>query len=109
MIPSGVRIFLCTQAVDMRRGFDGLALAARDVLGHDPDKGGLFVFHAKDRRRVKIIWLDGHGCCVLSKRLHGARFVLPRREGMVPVQLTAQELAALLQGVQVTTGGPALH
>jgi len=27
MIPSHVRIFVCTEPVDMRRSFDGLALA----------------------------------------------------------------------------------
>lgn len=102
MIPAGVRIFICAQPVDMRRGFDGLAQAARDVLGQDPMKGGLFVFCAKDRRRLKVIWLDGHGCCVLWKRLHGARFVMPRRDGSVPAQLTVQDFAALLQGVVFT-------
>lgn len=29
MIPAGVRVFVCTQPVDMRRSFDGLALLAR--------------------------------------------------------------------------------
>ena len=36
MIPAHVRIFVCTAPVDMRRGFDGLALAVRERLGEDP-------------------------------------------------------------------------
>jgi len=36
MIPSAVRIFVCTEPVDMRHGFDRLALAARERSGHDP-------------------------------------------------------------------------
>jgi len=44
MIPADVRIFLCTEPVDMRRSFDGLALAARERLGQDPRQGGLFAF-----------------------------------------------------------------
>ena len=33
MIPSTVRIFVCMEPQDMRRSFDGLALAARQILG----------------------------------------------------------------------------
>ncbi len=39
MIPSTVRIFVCTEPQDMRRSFDGLALATRQVLGQDPRPG----------------------------------------------------------------------
>jgi transposase len=74
VIPGDVRIFVCTEPVDMRRGFDGLALAARERLGRDPLQGGLFVFVSKRANRLKILWLDGRGYAILYKRLHGARF-----------------------------------
>jgi transposase len=109
MIPSNVRIFLCNRPVDMRRSFDGLAQAARECLGKDPTDGGLFVFHGKDLRRLKVFWVDSHSCCVLAKRLHGARFVLPRRDGVPPELLTAQELALLLQGVVRARNQSRLH
>ncbi|MDD9970049.1 MAG: hypothetical protein OXR73_27635, partial [Myxococcales bacterium] len=41
MIPVTVRIFAYTEPVDMRRGFDGLALIARDKLCQDPKSGVL--------------------------------------------------------------------
>lgn len=109
MIPAGVRIFLCAQPVDMRRGFDGLAAAARELLGQDVHRGGVFIFHGKNRRRLKLLWLDGHGCCLLYKRLHGARFVLPRRDGTVPMNLDVHELAVLLQGVKLDELRPKIH
>lgn len=108
MIPSNVRIFLCSEAVDMRRGFDGLARAAREHLGKDVMEGGLFVFHARDLRTVKVLWVDGRGCCFLYKRLHGARFVLPRREGAVPAMLDAAGLSAFLAGA-VREKGSTVH
>jgi transposase len=43
MLPPSVRIFVCTVPQDMRRSFDGLALATRQVLGQDPQSGALFV------------------------------------------------------------------
>jgi len=42
MIPASVRIFVCTEPQDLRRSFDGLALAARERLGEDPQSGALF-------------------------------------------------------------------
>jgi transposase len=77
MIPSGVRIFVCSEPQDMRRSFNGLSNAAREVLGQDPDSGALFVFTNKRRNRLKIMWFDGNGHCMLYKRVHRARFLLP--------------------------------
>jgi transposase len=77
MIPASVRIFVCTRPQDMRRSFDGLALAAQQVLGEDPRSGALFVFTNKRHSRLKVLWWDRNGYCLLSKRLHGALFQLP--------------------------------
>jgi len=98
MIPAHVRIFLCTEPIDFRRGFDGLALAARERLGEDPRAGGLFVFTNRRATGVKIVWLEPTGCCLLSKRLHQARVVLPTAAGP-GVRIDGPTLARLLQGV----------
>ncbi|MGE0852662.1 MAG: IS66 family insertion sequence element accessory protein TnpB [Hyphomicrobiaceae bacterium] len=37
--PAGVRIYLACGATDMRRGFDGLAMLAQEVLKQDPFVG----------------------------------------------------------------------
>ena len=65
MIPSSVRIFVCQQPQDMRRSFDGLALAAREHLGEDPQSGALFVFVNKRGNRLKVLWFERHGYCLL--------------------------------------------
>ena len=56
MMPKGTRIFVCNQPQDMRRSFDGLALAAREVLGEDPQGGAMFCFVNKRKNRLKVIW-----------------------------------------------------
>ena len=94
MIPSAVRIFVCLQPQDMRRSFDGLALAAREHLGEDPQSGALFVFVNKRANRLKVLWFDHNGYCLLYKRLHKARFALPDRE-----MIDARMLAEILRGV----------
>jgi transposase len=79
---------------------DGLMQVAREVVGQEPSGGGVFIFHGRDRRRLKVLWLDGHGCCVLYRRLHGARFVLPQVDGATPAVLDVQQLTELLRGVR---------
>lgn len=98
MIPAHVRIFVCTAPVDFRRGFDGLALAARERLGEDPRAGGLFLFTNRRATGVKIVWFERTGCCLLSKRFHQARVVLPLGAGP-GVRIDGGQLARLLEGV----------
>jgi len=101
VIPSGVRIFLCVEPVDMRFGFDRLAQIARDRVGQDPVAGGaLFVFGGRKVSRLKVLWFDRNGLCLLYKRFHQAKFDLPRAAaGQPTLSIDAAALAALLAGV----------
>ena len=66
MIPQGVRVFLCVEPVDMRLGFDRLAQLARERVGRDPvDGGAVFVFGGRAASRLKILWFDRNGLCLL--------------------------------------------
>jgi transposase len=89
------RIFVCTEPQDMRRSFDGLSLAAREHLGEDPESGALFVFVNKRKNRVKVLWFDRNGYCLLYKRLNRARFRLPSDR-----TIDAKKLAWILRGVE---------
>lgn len=102
MIPSSVRIFVCAQPQDMRRSFDGLALTARQQLGEDPQGGALFCFVNKRANRLKVLWWDRNGYCLLYKRLHRAFFELPSDEASsgTKVRIDAAMLAELLAGVE---------
>ncbi|MEX1361527.1 MAG: IS66 family insertion sequence element accessory protein TnpB [Nannocystaceae bacterium] len=99
MIPPSVRIFVCPEPQDMRRSFDGLALAARQVLGIDPQSGVLICFVNKRRNRLKVLWWDRNGYCLLYKRLHRAVFELPPGEGRPSLKIDGRQLAALVAGV----------
>ena len=68
MIPAGVKMFLASQPVDFRKGPDGLLALVREA-GSDPFNGALYVFRAKRADRVKIVWWDGTGVVLYSKRL----------------------------------------
>jgi transposase len=102
MLPASVRIFVCTEPQDMRRSFDGLALATTQVLGKDPRSGALFVFLNKRSNRAKVLWWDTNGYCLLYKRLHQALFMRPPMPpgGSGAVSIDGRALATLLAGVE---------
>ena len=101
MIPGGVRIFVCIERQDMRRSFDALALAVRQELALDPESGALFVFASKRGNRLKVLWFDHNGYCILYKRLHRAYFDLPEATSSDRplAAIDARALASILRGV----------
>jgi transposase len=103
VIPPGVRIFVCTEAVDMRLGFDRLAYLARSRVGEDPEGGSLFVFGNRGANRVKCLWFDRNGYCLLYKRLHRAVFELPLAAAAGStrsVRIDGSALVTLLAGAE---------
>ena len=101
MIPTQVRIFVCTERQDMRRSFDALALAVRERLELDPEGGSLFVFASKRGNRIKVLWFDQNGYCLLYKRLHRASFEIPdATDSTRPLAtIDARALATMIRGV----------
>jgi transposase len=81
-----VRVWLATGHTDMRRGFPSLALLVQEQLKQDPHAGHLFVFRGRRGDLLKIIWHDGQGACLFSKRLERGRFIWPAAsEGPVAI------------------------
>jgi transposase len=60
------------------------------------NKGVHYEMHCTDR--VKLLWWDGTGLCLLSKRLEGSQFRWPRIEDGV-MRLSAAQLSALVEGL----------
>jgi transposase len=97
---AGVRIWLATQPLDMRRSFDALAEHVRTILSHDPMSGHLFVFRNRSAQRVKILWWDGDGYALYYKRLERGTFQFPSA-GRASVAVAADQLKRLLSGCPV--------
>ena len=101
-LPSAVRIYLCTRPTDMRRGFDRLAEMVRQEIGQDPLSGHLFVFRSRVGDRLKLLYWDGDGYCLVYKRLEKGRFHLPEQVGG-DFRIDARTLAMMLEGLQEAT------
>ena len=101
-IPGHVRIYLACGVTDMRRGFDSLAAQVQTMLKLDPHDGALYAFRGRRGDLIKILWWDGQGLCLFSKRLERGRFVWPQaREGSVA--LSAAQISMLLEGIDRRT------
>ena len=97
-VPASTKVWLAFGVTDMRKGFNGLSILAQDALEQDPFSGHLFVFRGRRGDLVKIIWWDGQGACLFSKRLERGRFVWPSPiKGKVAI--TSAQLAMLLEGI----------
>ena len=69
-----MRILLAVEAVDFRKGIDGLARSCREVLKEDPFSGHVFVFRNKRSTSIKVLMYDGQGFWLCQKRLSKGRF-----------------------------------
>ena len=77
--PTGaVRVMVATKPVDFRKGAEGLAALVREDIKADPFPGTVYVFRAKRTDRVKLVFWDGTGVCLFSKRLEDGEFRWPK-------------------------------
>jgi transposase len=91
-------VWLAAGVTDMRKGFAGLSAQAEKVLQQNPYCGHLFVFRGRRGDLIKVIWFDGQGACLFSKRLEKGRFVWPSaKDGKL--SLTPAQLSMLLEGI----------
>jgi len=101
--PGSVRIFVATDTLDMRCGFDRLAYHVQAILNQDPLSGHLFVFFSRWGDRVKILFWDRSGFCLYYKRLERGVF---HRPGSEPNQrhreLPVPELMLILEGLDLS-------
>jgi transposase len=95
------KIYIAIDAVDMRKGFEGLFGLVRDRLGHDPLSGHLFLFTNRAQTRVKALVWDGSGLWVCAKRLEKGRFRWPEAKDSVSVTMRPEELAMLVSGLDL--------
>ena len=64
----------------------------------EPFDGALFAFRGRRGGMVKLLWYDGQGMCLFSKRLERGHFVWPVTE-TGRVSLTPAQLSMLLEGI----------
>lgn len=102
-LPPSVRIFVARGVTDLRKSFDTLACLVNEVIDEDPQSGHLFVFLNRRKDRVKILWWDRSGYCLLAKRLEQGRFhIYDQASGATGhYEMAVRDLALLLEGIDL--------
>ena len=102
-LPPSVRLFVATQPVDGRKGADSLMMIVRDVFGHDPLGGHLFIFFSKRRDRVRVVYWDRNGFAMWSKRLQRGRYhpSFSSDGKLAASAIEAADLALIVEGIEL--------
>jgi transposase len=103
MLPSAVRVFLCTRSTDLRKSFDGLSGLVQECFSQELLTGHLFLFLNRRRDRIKILYFDRDGLAIWYKRLEAGTFQLPREVHPDGVELQPAQLAMILSGIDLST------
>ncbi|MDF9799227.1 transposase [Catalinimonas alkaloidigena] len=94
------QFFLFSQAVDMRKGFDGLSGIVQQQMGRDVCSGDVYIFLGKRLDRMKLLVWESSGFVLYYKRLEAGTFKLPKVQDH-SISLTYSELSLLLEGLEV--------
>ncbi len=78
--------------------FHGLSALVQTVLEQAPLSGHVFAFRGRRGDLIKLLWFDGDGLFLFSKKLERGRFVLPQADSG-KVSLTRAQLSMLLEGI----------
>ena len=102
-IGAATRVYLAIGATDMRKGFEGLFAIVRDRLLIDPLSGHLFVFCNARKNRLRILFWDGSGIWICTKRLERGRFSWPAQgDENGKLHLSQEQLTLLIGGIELT-------
>ncbi|HBN07276.1 MAG TPA: IS66 family insertion sequence hypothetical protein [Cyanobacteria bacterium UBA8530] len=94
-----IKVWACSEPVNMRKSFDGLFAVARNHMGRDPLAGDMYLFVARDRKQARVLYWDGTGLVIIAKRLEKGRFNAPwEGDRTKPWCLTPSELSLFIEG-----------
>ena len=98
-----LKVFVALDPQDMRKSFNGLSAAVSEHLLCDPYQGSLYLFTNRRHDRLKILFWDGTGLWVASKRLEQGTFSWPKpsQKGQKRLSLTPEALSLLTDGVDL--------
>ena len=98
-----LRVFIALDPCDMRAGMNTLHAVVAEKLKEDSGSGALFVFTNKRRRLLKVLYFDGTGTWLLTKRLEAGTFYWPRaaEAGQVKLELRPEAFAMLTDGIDM--------
>ena len=91
-----MRILVCMQSIDFRKGIDGIAAVCRNHLQEDPHTGALFLFRNRSKCSIRILVYDGQGFWLCTKRLSRGKFKWWPKSSSESISIQSWDLQTLL-------------
>lgn len=99
-----LKVFLYRAPIDMRRGRNGLAVLAKQMMESEVFTGALFIFVGKRYDTVKLIYWEQNGFALWHKVIESKeRFHWPRLFDEEVITLSVEQLNWLLDGYNIWT------
>ena len=100
---AALKIFVALEPQDLRKSFQGLTELALGQLEETLSREALFVFTNRTRTRIKLLYFDGTGLWVATKKLEAGRYSWPSASasGQKKLRLHPEALQLLLDGVDM--------
>lgn len=95
------KIYISSANVDMRNGIDGLSAVVQQSFRLDPFSNAMFVFHNRSCDKIKALYWDGSGFCLLYKRIERGKFHFPISVSSDKYTVSNEEFEWLLNGLRI--------
>lgn len=82
--PANTEIVLFHNPVSFGCGIDGMSRYCRVLLNRDPMERGYFLFTNRSREQIRVLWYDGQGFLLCTKRLSSGKFNYWPKAGSSP-------------------------
>lgn len=102
-LPANLKIFVALEPCDLRKSFNGLVAIADTLKEQGLQSGALFIFTNKRRNRLKVLYYDRTGVCILIKRLEVGTFSWPKpsQKNQASLSLSPEALQLLIDGIDM--------
>ncbi len=103
-----LKVFVALDPIDMPKGFEGLHAAVGEKLKADVRGGAIFAFTNKKRTRLKVLYFDGTGLWLMTKRLEKGTFFWPKaaESGQCGLKFAPEAFALLTYGIDMHGARP---
>lgn len=89
-------------AVDMRKGFDGLSGLVSEHMRRNPMDGEVYIFINKRREKMKLLVWEPGGFMLYYKRLEQGTFELPKtQDNQSHIDIKWETLMLMISGIRL--------
>ena len=95
------KIYISSANVDMRKSINGLVAIVECKFDLTVTDNAMFVFHNKYCDKIKILYWNKEGFCLLYKRIEKGKFKFPYKIDNPTYSVNEEQLLWLLHGLKI--------